>query len=178
MNKHSKAPPGRPEDRAPLESIGHLTDKVCATWGTAELDAYLSRLLMDARDGARRGLPVEVAGDLLFLYQANKMRRALDVARVQHFSVEEAFRRVDEADQSRKRIDPFDDPTVSRDTVITRSHRGEYAPEREIIRHGTGSQAQGLGELLLMLVRSKWVMGALILVICTQVFWPYFKPFF
>ena len=44
------------DSRAAVEDIGHLTQKICTIWGTPELDAFLSALLMDARDGARKGL--------------------------------------------------------------------------------------------------------------------------
>ena len=36
-------PAGKAESRAALENIGHLTQKICAIWGTEDLDAFLSK---------------------------------------------------------------------------------------------------------------------------------------
>jgi hypothetical protein len=87
-----------------------------------------------------------------------------------------AFNLIDEKDQARLKIDPFDDPSVSRDTVIARADRVNRGPERTA--RASGSQAQGLGELLLMLIRSKWLVGAIILVLGVKLVWPIVKPFF
>ena len=67
MTAHSPNPANQSDSRAALEDIGHLTQKICAIWGTDDLDTFLSRLIMDARDGARQGLPVAVATEVLFL---------------------------------------------------------------------------------------------------------------
>jgi hypothetical protein len=153
MVSQTPYPAGKPESRAALENIGHLTQKICAIWGTEDLDAFLSKLVMDARDGERQGLPFEVAMD-----------------------PDAAYKLIDEQDQSRLRIDPFDDPSVSRDTVIARAERTNRGPERTA--RPSGSQAQGLGELLLMLIRSKWLVGAIILVLGMKLVWPIVRPFF
>jgi hypothetical protein len=170
-------PANSPESRAALEDIGHLTQKICAIWGTEDLDTFLSRLVMDARDGERQGLPMAVAAEVLFLAQVNKRRRAIDLGKKLSMDPDAAYRLVDEGDQTRLRIDPFDDPSVSRDTVITRVERVDRGPERRTA-NPEGSQAQGLAELLLMLIRSKWLVGAIILVFGVKVVWPVFRPLF
>ena len=38
-------------ERCALESISHIEKRVCLMWGSPELDLYISRLIMDARDG-------------------------------------------------------------------------------------------------------------------------------
>lgn len=173
------------ECRAALESIAHLMAKICSIWGTAELDTYLSGLLMDARDGARRGLPVPVAEEVLFLAQTNKLIRAMDLAQRNKLSLRDAFRMVDEGDQVRLRIDALDDPSVSRDT-ITRSNRsmgdlGRRAiprgtPDRRAVPRGTDNRVRrrdherGFGALLLMVGR--WLLGAIVLSLCLYYVWP------
>ncbi|MBP9119028.1 MAG: hypothetical protein KBF58_13250 [Methyloversatilis sp.] len=169
-------PASSSESRAALEDIGHLTLKICAIWGTEDLDTFLSKLVMDARDGERRGLPVAVATEILFLAQVNKRRRAIDLGKKMSMDPDAAYRLIDEEDQARLRIDPFDDPSVSRDTVITRTDRGNRAPERQMPTNG--SQIQGLWELLLMMIRSKWLVGAIVLVLGVKLVWPIFRPFF
>lgn len=165
------------ESRAALENIGHLTQKICGIWPSDELDTFLSRLVMDARDGERQGLPMPVAAELLFLAQANKMVRAMALGKKLSMDVKEAYRRIDEADQARLQIDPLDDPSVSRDTIISREDR---APAASAMRPASaasaaGGQAQGLGQLLLMLVRSKWLAWAIIIVLGVKVVWPMVK---
>ncbi|MEI8162392.1 MAG: hypothetical protein WCI19_04595 [Betaproteobacteria bacterium] len=162
------------DSRAAVEDIGHLTQKICTIWGTPELDAFLSALLMDARDGARKGLPVEVAIEILFLVKVNKMLRALALASKLSLKVEEAYRLVDEGDQARLGIDPLDDPLVSRDT-ITRSHRGVEAKAMRPAETTAGSQVQGLVQLMGMLIRSRWLAWAIVLVLGFKFFWPAVK---
>jgi len=171
MTVNPKSPSARDESRAALEDIVHLTQKICGIWGSDDLDTFLSHLVMDARDGARQGLPVAVATEVLFLAQLNKMVRAIDLGKKLSMSAEEAFRRIDEADQARLRIDPLDDPSVSRDTIIVRSDRINYAAEHHA-RVRSGGQAQGLGELLMLLIRSKWLAWAIVLILGLKFLWP------
>jgi hypothetical protein len=177
MAAQTPYPVGKPESRAALESIGHLTQKICAIWGTEDLDAFLSKLVMDARDGERQGLPFEVATDILFLAQINKRRRAIDLGKRMSMDPDAAYKLIDEQDQSRLRLDPFDDPSVSRDTVITRADRVARGPERRQARP-TGSQAEGLGELLMMLLRSRWLVWSIVAVLSLKLVWPIISPFF
>lgn len=162
------------ECRAALEDITHLTRKICGIWGTPELDTFLSGLLMDARDGARQGLPMAAAGEIVFLAQINKMVRAMDLTRTLNIRIEETYRLVDEGDQARLKIDALDDPLVSRDTV-TRPGRLTEVSARRPATLSAGSQAKGLGELLLMLIRSKWLAWAVILVLSVKLLWPVVK---
>jgi hypothetical protein len=67
--RHHAAPSTRYQGA--IERIPHLCAKICMTWGSRELDAFFSHLLMDSRDGSRQGLPVEVANEVLFLMQTN-----------------------------------------------------------------------------------------------------------
>ena len=129
---------------------------------------------MDARDGDRQGLPLAVATEILFLARTNKIIRAIDLAQKLSMSVEEAYRLVDEGDQARLKIDVLDDPLVSRDT-ITRVNHSTQKLARHSAAPSAGSQAQGLGELLLMLIRSKWLVWGIIAVLSAKFFWPLVK---
>ena len=163
------------EGRAALEDIAHLTRRICGIWGTPELDVFLSQLLMDARGGARKGLPVAVATEVLFQVQTNKMLRAMELSKKLSLRLQEAYRMVDDGDQARLRIDPLDDPEVSRDTIISRADRSTEAPARRPAMPSAGGQAQGLGQLLLMLVRSKWLVWGIVLLLGFKLFWPAVK---
>jgi hypothetical protein len=159
------------KDRAALEDIAHLTRKICLIWATPELDSFLSRLLMDARDGDRQGLPVAVAAEILFLAQINKMVRAMDLTKQLNINTKEAYRLVDEGDQARMGADVLDDPLVSRDMVI-RTSRSAEAPARRADAPGAGGQVQGLTQLLVMLIRSKWLAWVVVLILGTKFVWP------
>jgi hypothetical protein len=177
MAANSPSPESRSESRAALEDIGHLTQKICAIWGSEDLDTFLSKLVMDARDGERKGLPFEVATEILFLAQVNKRRRAIDLGRKMSMDADAAYNLIDEKDQARLKIDPFDDPSVSRDTVISRADRINRGPDRR--QAGPrGSQAQGLGELLLMLLRSRLLIWSIVLVLSVKLAWPVLRPLF
>ena len=171
--------------RAALEDIAHLTAKICSIWGTAELDTYLSGLFMDARDGARRGLPVPVAEEVLFLAQTNKLIRAMDLARLQAMPLREAYRLVDEGDQARLRVDALDDPSVSRDT-ITRENRSaagrdrrsvpRNTPDRRSLPRDSSRQERGMGAFLMLV--GKWLFGAIIVFYCVKYGWQFVASLF
>ncbi len=163
------------DGRAALEDITHLTRKICAIWGSPELDGFLSKLIMDARDGARQGLPVPVAAEILFLAKTNKIVRAMDLSRTLQVNYDEAYSLVDEGDQVRLKIDPLDDPLVSRDT-ITRINRATATTVAHSTGPGVASQAQGLGQLFVMLIRSKWLVWTIVLILAIKLLWPIVKP--
>lgn len=164
--------PAQGEDRSALEGITHLSRKICAIWGSPELDGFLSKLIMDARDGARQGLPVPVAAEILFLAKTNKIVRAMDLSKTLKVDYDKAYSLVDEGDQARLKIDPLDDPLVSRDT-ITRINR--TTPTRPSTAPRAASQAMGLGGLLLMLMRSKWLWWTIVLILGAKLLWPLVK---
>ncbi|MDB5799128.1 MAG: hypothetical protein JWL63_67 [Rhodocyclales bacterium] len=55
--------------RAPesLEDIGHITQKLCETWGKRDCQAYLHMLLRDNRQGTRQGFPLAIIDEILLL---------------------------------------------------------------------------------------------------------------
>ncbi len=147
------------------------------TWGSRELDAFFSHLLMDSRDGSRQGLPVEVANEVLFLMQTNKVRRALELVRGSSMSLSEAYRLVDSGDQARLAGDVFSDPLVSRDTITRNPQRASTRPVAPAPAR-SDSQLVALGELIFMFVRSRWVLGAIFVMLTSKFAWPVAKAMF
>jgi hypothetical protein len=66
-----------PFDACGLERLPHVMNRLCQLWGQPACDAYISRLIMDSRDGSRQGLPWEAAMELMFLAELSVGRRAL-----------------------------------------------------------------------------------------------------
>ena len=73
----TRIPPALPTEACGLERMPHVMNKLCQLWGQPACDAYISRLIMDSRDGSRQGLPWEVAMELMFLAELSVGRRAL-----------------------------------------------------------------------------------------------------
>jgi hypothetical protein len=158
-----------------LESITHLSNKICGIWGTAELDAFLNHLIMDARDGARNGLPVDVAAEILFLAQLNKIVRAIDLSVTLSIKLDEAYATVDDGDRARMRSDIFDDPVISRDTVVRSRSAGANGVQRSAAPV-LGSQISGLLDLVLMLTRNRLLIGIIVITLGGKLLWPVIKP--
>jgi hypothetical protein len=72
--------PALPSEACGLERLPHVLNKLCQLWGRPECEAYISRLIMDSRDGSRQGLPWEAAMELMFLAELSVGRRALDAS--------------------------------------------------------------------------------------------------
>ncbi len=53
--------------RQDLEQFGHVLDRICVLWGSAEACHYLSSLLVDDRHGERTGFDLAVYRDILML---------------------------------------------------------------------------------------------------------------
>ncbi|MDI6748400.1 MAG: hypothetical protein QMD17_14780 [Rhodocyclaceae bacterium] len=168
------APQPNPEASA-LESIGHLKEKVCLMWGSQELDAFIGRLLMDSRGGARQGLPMTVAADLLFLTKINKIIRAIDLMRSQQIKFKDAFHIVDQGDHKRLEADELDNPLVSRDTVIkVRNEERRVEQARRPAPEPSGITA-GFGRLVFKLLFSKAFLLMIAVILTAKLLWPYFK---
>lgn len=172
-----------PRDRCALEGLEHLKKKVCLMWGTPELDIFISRLIMDSRDGARQGLPMAVGGELLFLAKTNKIIRAIDMARSQQMPLRDALRMVDEGDQQRLGGDMLDDPLVSRDTVRGNRAAAPITERRSGVDRRQQQRRDGgpialLGQLIFKLATSKLTVFLIIFALALKLMWPLFfkKP--
>lgn len=187
------APP-LPREAGSLEAMTHLKQKICLMWGSPELDIFISRLIMDSRDGQRQGLPMEVGAELLFLAQINKVIRAIDLVGKQGISLKEAYGLIDAGDQRRLEGDTLDNPLVSRDTVIRESDSnrrtgrerrngspGNLSAESAENRRSGQERRQGndsgafasFGELVFKLVTSKVVIILIAVALTAKLLWPY-----
>jgi hypothetical protein len=90
-----------------IERFPHVIKRICALWGTHDLDQYITHLMTDTRDGQRRGFPVEVTAELLFLAEINKQVRAIDLARRLQIPLDEAYQKIDKQDRGRDLGDPL-----------------------------------------------------------------------
>jgi hypothetical protein len=179
--------------------MAHLSKKVCLMWGSPELDIFISRLIMDSRDGQRQGLPIEVGAELLFLAKANKIIRAIDIATTQKVAFRYAMQLVEEGDQKRLEADSLDNPLVSRDTVVSnrnaeRSYR-DRGPERRNVpdrradeREESNIRRSGLdrrrtlsekgvtvtfGQLVFRIIFSKAALFLIAAALTAKLIWPY-----
>lgn len=124
--------PGLVVCTAALESITHVRKEIESMWGSPDLDLYIFSLFADSRDGARKGLPLEVADELAFLAEINKTIRALDAAFQLQISLPEAYRLINEGDQSRVKM--FQKTIAQQSNPVFFSRRREEAAEGFLAR--------------------------------------------
>jgi hypothetical protein len=164
--------PQLPSEAAALEAIGHLKQKICLMWGSPELDIFISRLIMDSRDGQRQGLPMAVGTELLFLAQTNKIIRAIALLSHQNVTLKEAYKIVDEGDQKRLEADAFDNPMVSRDTIIREKNEDRRTGmERRHAAKAEGAAAT-FGQMIFKLVFSKAFIFLIVFAMTLKLLWP------
>jgi len=164
--------PQLPPEAAAIESMGHLKQKICQLWGSPELDVFISHLIMDSRDGQRQGLPMQVGAELLFLAQTNKIIRAVALMSQLNINLKEAYKVVDEGDQNRLQADAFDNPLVSRDTIVREKNEDKRSDmERRPPPKADGADAS-FGQMISRLVFSKAFIFVVILAIAMTLLWP------
>ena len=140
-------------------------------WGSPELDIFISRLIMDSRDGTRQGLPVQLGAELLFLAKTNKIVRAIDLALAQKMPLKEALECVEEGDQKRLGIDAMDNPLVSRDTVArVREVRGQPVAGEHRPAGRDASRPEGSPVFWTLIKAAAFLLGLALLL---KLFWPY-----
>lgn len=166
---------------AALESSDHLTKKICALWGTPELNVFIRHLLLDSRDGSRQGLPKDVAAELTFLAETNTFVRA--ITRVERLGIKfsEALTMVEAEDNQPLKFDALDEPYVSRDTLVNKKERERFnsAALTPVPRHSkrapTKNKTTGLLTLLLMLFGNKWLWIIALVVADYHFVWPWMQ---
>ncbi|HRD89926.1 MAG TPA: hypothetical protein PK752_16940, partial [Accumulibacter sp.] len=67
---------GAPAKAATLEDIPRLRDEIVALWGKPQCHDYLENLLRDNRQGKRKGFPLAIAEEILFLIDLAAARDA------------------------------------------------------------------------------------------------------
>lgn len=100
----------RSDDRAAVEGLPHLAEKLCSLWNSRDLDSFVDALLLDSREGQRQGLPPEVAQEMVFIAQINARVRAMDsAARLQLSEAEAAAIMAGEGGRPGRPADPWSD---------------------------------------------------------------------
>lgn len=96
---------------AAIESLPHVEGQIVHLWKTRALNTFIHHLLLDTRDGGRRGFPRDVAGELVFIAEMNQLVRAQEAAPLLHLDVEEARALIARGDLAALRADGLaDDP--------------------------------------------------------------------
>lgn len=88
-----------PETLAAIEAMPHLTSRIVGLWKTRDLNTFIFDLLLDSRDGNRKGFPAAVAKELMFLAKINLLLRAQDAAPMLGVSVDDAAELIAKGDQ-------------------------------------------------------------------------------
>lgn len=165
--------------------MGHLKVKVCDMWRTAEFDDLVGQLIMDSRDGTRQGLPPDVAADLLFLAETNKIVRAMDLAERTGMKVSEAYLKIEQGDLTRRGGDAMSDPLAARDAVDRSAKSVMVARPKPVsdVRPTTARPRPAQGSirledeehapsLLYRIATSKWLIAAIIGALVLKAAWP------
>jgi hypothetical protein len=163
MNQNSGMP-------SALESVAHLCQKVCLMWGTQELDSFISHLIMDARDGARQGLPMDMAAELFFLSKLNKMRRAIDFSSQLSISEQAAYELVDKGDTERIAMDVWDNPLSNNS-----GDRPDSQAKRRYARVESRSEGSAVFGMVFQFVTGKYMLILIALVLTVKALWPSLK---
>ncbi len=117
-----------------LERMPHMAKKICLMWCSRELDAFIPTLIMDSRDGARQGLPMDIAAELMFLVGINKSVRAIDLATKTKVNFGEAYRIIDQGDMAPGSVNnSWADPMVAKDAAKISKASAKPAP-RPVVR--------------------------------------------
>ncbi|MBS1157694.1 MAG: molybdenum cofactor biosynthesis protein [Proteobacteria bacterium] len=85
---------------AAIEAIPHLSQQITRLWHSRDLNTLIHKLLLDSRDGGRRGFPHEVAKELMFLAKMNVIVRASAAAPLLGTSLAEACRLIEKGDHA------------------------------------------------------------------------------
>lgn len=140
--------PATHSDSNPVEQFPHVIKRITMMWATPELDHYINHLLTDSRDGKRRGFPVEVTAELLFLVETNKLVRAIDVARKLGIPLRDAYQKIDKQDRGSE-LGDSGDPLAGRDVYAREEKEFQPIPPRPPERNGkqgSGGSASSSGK--------------------------------
>jgi len=119
-----------------LERLPHLAARVQALWGQTEFEPYVSRLIMESRDGQRQGLPWDVAQELFFLVELCIAKHALAAAEMTGAPFREMFARclarsANAVPTGPTMTDCWSDPLTNKETG--RIGRGDAQPQRSFL---------------------------------------------
>lgn len=71
--------------------LPRIAEQCTKYWGTGEFEPFIASLMMDSRDGARQGLPWDVAQELLFLLEISIAKRAIVAAQTTGLPYRQVF---------------------------------------------------------------------------------------
>lgn len=83
-----------------IEKMPHLSRQVVDLWKTRELNTLIHEMLLDSRDGHRKGFPRDVANELMFLGKLNLILRAQEAASTLGVSLGEACHLIEKGDRA------------------------------------------------------------------------------
>lgn len=159
-------------EKAALESIPHICKRICAIWGSPELENYINTLVMDSRDGKRSGFPVDFANELMWLVEFNKLRRAIDLSCRLNISLADARIKLDN-ESTAGSVDAWSDP------LVAGSSKGRRHADNPQLAHSPRRQEdKAAGGIIFRLLTHKFVLIAIILILSLKNIWPYIKAMF
>jgi hypothetical protein len=85
---------------AAIEAMPHLVEKLVRLWGTRDLNTLLHEILLDSRDGGRKGFPIDAANELMLLAKINLIIRAEAAAPLLGVGFAEACAMIARGDQA------------------------------------------------------------------------------
>jgi len=83
-----------------IEAMPHLANRITRLWKTRDLNTLIHNVLLDSRDGDRKGFPREIAQELMFLAKLNTIVRANDAAPMLGMTVGEACKLIEKGDHA------------------------------------------------------------------------------
>jgi len=160
------------KDKTALEAMPHICDRVCAMWGSLEFDVYVNSLVMDSRGGARKGLPMAVGEDLLWLQGVNKLHRALGIQERLKISLRDANAKVQMEDDASRGHDVW--AVSGAGAGLERRHTNAANSNRGIRPSQENTLLWGIYDA----VTGKYSISLIVAVLTLKFVWPSIKAIF
>lgn len=98
--------------------LPRIAEQCTAYWATPEFEPFIASLMMDSRDGARQGLPWDVAQELLFLLEISIAKRAIVAAQTTGMPYRQVFQsmRNNAEEAAKNTANAWSNPTLNNDT--------------------------------------------------------------
>ena len=165
------------DHQSALERIPHICNRVLAIWGTVELDQYITTLVFESRDGARRGLPPAAGSELMWLAEVNRWRRAVDRAQSGTMKIDAAHSQIEAEDAQRAGADVWGHANDAPQAQADRAHPARRYTDQGMIRRPRRRQTERtpVGMAIIVLT-SKPVLIGIAIVLTAKTFWPVLGP--
>ncbi len=139
-------------------------------WDSLEFDGYINSLVMDSRDGERKGLPMAVGAELLWLQNINKLRRALGIQERLGISLRDALAKVQMEDEASISKDVWGAPGRGAAPVRRNPKTASARPSQKVEKNLFGTIFAALA--------SKYTIFLVVAVFTLKALWPNIKVFF